>query len=309
VTVATSTAALEVEVLDLGAGLIVSKPDGLESVGGTVVRVRWHAREDGTGIARAFLSPPAAAPCTAGLVARAIDVDGQTRWDRPVGLGREHVVAFGFPWDDRVTAEPLVLDVDVRGAGGPACVRLPLTGGGTRYVARSNFVAGAAAGLEVGLRAHGGGALFFDGIVGRWAGPLRFTVRAGLGAGVGSRVASGDDDSSLNSSPKWVDLHLAPELSILPFVWGSRAIGITASYVVATATSGSGTVADPERDTDFMGPRLAVVLAHVLPPPLGASAHRAADAVGLELSLLRASAWPSGSGGVTYVLGLGVLFW
>jgi hypothetical protein len=301
-------ASLDLETIDRGSGPAIVLADGVLADGGLAVRVRWRANAEATAIARAFLVPPEAAPCTAGLEAAAIDVDGQTRWDRPVGLGRQHVVTMGFPYDERLLAGPLVVDVEVTGPLGTSCVRLPVTGGAQRFVARSNIVWGAAAGAVAPLWKHGGAALVFDGVVGRWVGPLRLTVRAGLTVGTNTLNVGGDDDAG-GSTPTFIDIHVAPELTVVPFVRRTFAVGLSASYVFGSGTYGDGTASDPYHDVDFSGPRLAIVLADVQLAPLGAPTHRPRDGLGLELSLLRANGWSVGPAGPVYVFGVGGLLW
>ena len=291
-----------------GRGLSVVLPkQGTAMTSGLTVRLRWHALAPGTGIARAFLVPPAldATPCTAGIAAELIEVDGQIRWDRPAGLGADHDVAIAFPADSRLGHVPLDLDVQIVDAAGTSCVTLPLTGEPQRYRASSPLAGTTAVGALSTVRAHRRTGGVLDYALGRWVGPLRLTLRFGFSFGQSFKaIYPGTFDST------FFDLHVAPEVALLPIVRGKLALGVSAAYVLGSGVSGAGTVSDPERDTDYSGPRLAVIIARVDRAPLGTTWHRPEHLVGLELSLLRASAWPGDPlRGATYVVGLGFIIW
>src|SRR5690349_5559886 len=83
---------IEVESLETGPGPLIMLPHGSSFSEGMTVHLRWRASEDALGIAGALLAAPEAAPCTAGIDAEIMTVDGQVRWDRPLGLGRAHAV-------------------------------------------------------------------------------------------------------------------------------------------------------------------------------------------------------------------------
>jgi hypothetical protein len=125
-----STASADVDLVSVsrggGNGIWVALPDKLGASVGVTVRVRWRARAAGTSIVWAFLAPPQAAPCTAGASLELLQIDGQTRWDRPAGLGAQHEIALSFPRDQHLESGALALDVAVAGARGPECVRVAL---------------------------------------------------------------------------------------------------------------------------------------------------------------------------------------
>ena len=290
-------------------GVSAVLPSGGATTQGLVVRVRWHADEPGTGIARALLVPPEAPPCTTGAPAELIAIDGGTRWDRPAGLGVDHEIAFGFPGDALLARGPLVLDVEVAAPSGPACLRVPI-GGATQRLLPDGSVAGAFAisvFAPLGLRAQSGVGVDFAG--GRWLGPVRLTLRFGLTLG-GLSLTPGDDTTSSGTQQTlYGDVHVAPELAILPIVRGRRALGVSGSYVFATGWK-SGTATQPEVDTDYSGPRVGLQLGNVTPAPFGAPRGRADGFGGLELWLLRATRWPGDpTSGAAYVLGLGMTLW
>jgi hypothetical protein len=303
---------VEVDRLDRGEGLTVEVPKGRETTGGTTLRLRWRAREDGSGIARAVLASPEARPCTAGVSAQLIDVDGQTRWDRPVGLGRDHVVTLSFPEEPILMTGALVLDVEAaRADGSTACVRMPLTDGGRGFVTQSHALLGVRLGLQVPLRAGSTSAFSVELTPGRWLGPLRLTLGLGMAVGV-SRLNTGDSDSNNDSStrPQFVMLHAAPEIAFFPLVRGPFAFGVEVACELAAGSSGAGTMKDPDRDESYVAPRVALLgVSSRLRPP-GTSVHQLLSGQGFELFALRATSWPGDTGrGAAYAVGLGAVTW
>jgi hypothetical protein len=311
-----ATADLELVQVSEAGGLMVAVPAGRAPSAGPVVHLRWHAREEGTGIARAFLVPSEAEPCTAGLSAELIDVDGQTRWDRPVGLGVEHTVTISFPGDRRLATGPLALDVEVAGARGTSCVRLSVAGGDRRFVTRSKLVLGGGLSVAAPLRADSTAVVRVDAVVGRWVGPVVVALRFGIGFDP-RRLSYGtsEDNASSGGKGRFGELHLGPELKIFPYVHetrdhDTRAIGLSLSFEVGAAVSGAGTAVDPEHDDTFWGPRLGVILASLEPVPLGAPTHRTRGGRGLELALSRLSLKPGEpTRGAAWLLSAGVTSW
>jgi hypothetical protein len=304
--------AAELELVALGDdGLLVALPDGYATSAGTAVRLRWHAREEGTGIARAFLVPPLAAPCTGGLRAELMAVDGQTRWDRPVGLGVDHDVTLSFPGDPRLEAGPLVLDVEIAGAHGTACARLPVTEAERPLVALSKGVFGFGFSIAVPLRARSSAIVRVDALVGRWIGPVIVGLRLGVGLDPRRVAYGGDGDNSSTSSPaRFFELHVAPEVRFFPYVRGTRAVGLSLSFEVGGAVAGAGTATDPERDDTLWGARLGVIFAALKPTPLGAPAHRSRGGRGFELALARLNLTPGEpTRGAAWLLSAGFTAW
>jgi hypothetical protein len=309
VTVVARLADVELDSLSRGRGLEVLLPSRVAHSGGTTVRLRWRAREGGTGIARAFLVAPDARPCTAGIPAELIDSDGQTRWDRPVGLGREHLVTLSFPEEPRLVAGALVVDVEVSGAHGPECVRLPLAGEGRRYVPATSGVVGLFFGSVIPLRAASTPTFKVEVSPGRWLGPLRLTLGLGIAFGT-NRVNFDAGDSGTSGKPAFVMSHVAPELTFFPVVRGSLALGVSMACELAAGSSGAGTMTDPERDESYLAPRIGLILASSLVGPRGAPAHRPLAGVGVELFALRPTSWPGDVGrGPAYAVGLGFAAW
>ncbi len=309
----TPTAAFELIAVREDGGLSVATPDGYARSAGPTVRLRWHAQEAGTGLARAFLVPPEAAPCTVGLLAELIDVDGQTRWDRPVGLGVDHDVTLSFPGAPQLAAGPLALDVEIAGARGTTCARLPLTEATRPLVARSKGVLGGGFSVSAPLRARSSAAIRADALGGRWVGPVLVGLRVGVGVDPNRVSYGGGDGNSSSSSSKagrFAELHLAPQLTFLPYVRGTHALGLSLSFEVGGAVSGAGTAADPKRDDIFWGPRLGVILASVAPVPLGAPTRRTRVGRGFELALCRLNLTPGEPArGAAWLLSGGFTAW
>jgi hypothetical protein len=301
---------LEVEGLDEGPGLGVMVPEGLEHSHGLTVHVRWRASGDGAGIAQARLAAPQAAPCTAGIEAEVMGVDGQTRWERPLDLGRVHVVDLSFAGDDQLDAGPLVVDLELARAGGTTCVRLPLTGGGQQYATASNLALGVSGGIGVSLRTHSSSEVRLGFEIGRWVGPARLTLGLGLDFGVVHIVTSESPESDSGSSNlAFGMLRLVPAVTFFPLVGRSYALGVSGGLELAAGGSGAGTMADPDKDEAYWGPRLGIIIGAIRPVPFGAPRHRVGG-VGAEIFLLRASSWPRDPGrGAAYVLGLEAKLW
>lgn len=299
-------ARLELEQLD-GDSVCVGMPDGYQCSAGVTVGVRW--RGDGAGITRAFLVPPAAAPCTVGLEAELFQVDGQVRWERPLDLGREHAITFAFPAEPALTGGPLALDVKVARGEAKTCVRLALTGAGQRLVPRSNLALGASVGLSHAVRSHSSVVLAFGAEAGRWLGPARLTLGLGLGFGSDHLMVSGGSSDDDSAKPSFVMFTLTPQLMVFPLVRGGYALGLSAGVELAAGVSATGASDDLETDESYWAPRLGVLLARRRVEPLGAPLHRF-DGNGLELFAQRASSWPRDAGlGAAYVLGIGWRVW
>jgi hypothetical protein len=306
--------AAELELRDVSEsrGLMVTVPDGYATSHGTTVRLRWHAGEEGTGLARAFLVPPEAAPCTLGLLAELIDIDGQVRWDRPVGLGVAHDVTLSFPGAPRLAEGPLALDVEIAGARGTSCVRLPVSEASRPLVPASRVVFGGGLSVAGPLRAHSGSFVQVDVLGGRWFGPVSVGLRLGLGFDSKIVIANGGNDAggAQSPDPRFVTLSLAPELKVFPFVRATRAIGIALSLELGDAMSGAGTAASPDRDDVYWGPRLGVVFASLEPVPLGAQTRRGRGGHGVEVALARFNLSPGEpSRGAAWLLSAGVTSW
>jgi hypothetical protein len=319
VSVTARPASVTLEAVDV-AGLTVVLPHGEARASGLTPRLRWHALEPGTGLARAFLAPPEAAPCTAGVEAELVEIDGQIRWDRAAGLDVDHAVVLGFPRDSRLEEAPLVLDLDVTDAAGRACVRVPLTGEGRRYTPPDPGVTlGAAIALTAPARSGSGVAFGIDILPARWVGPLLLSLRLGFSFDANHLSAGGGDvDSSAASSspfPRYGEAHVVPQLAFLPWAGRQHALGIEAGYVFgagsATAIKDSaGNVTTPGGDSTFSGPRLGLVLASIERPLLGAPLTPGTALTGVELSATRASVWSGEPArGAAYVLGLGLVGW
>jgi hypothetical protein len=93
---------------------------------GAVVSILVTANET-VLIAGATLSSMEAAPCTAGVGALGVELDGQKRWDRPIGLKGQHTVTLTFNAVTELLGEPgAVLDVQLAGAAADRCLRFPL---------------------------------------------------------------------------------------------------------------------------------------------------------------------------------------
>jgi hypothetical protein len=109
-------------------------------------------------------------------------------------------------------------------------------------------------------------------------------------------------------------VYATPELSFVPYVRGHFGVALSAGYVFGTGgqspSAPAGAPAPPDIESDFSGPRLAVILATVTPFPLGTHPRRPASVRGLELSVFRSTVWPGQpSRGAAYILGVGYTLW
>lgn len=164
-----------------GDGHLVAIEEVITDGAPTALVVKTRVRLRGT-LAAARLASDSARPCAgAGPEASAIELDGELRWPRPIVLdGEEHRLGFAFPREEIFGGQPrpgaTFLDLAVAGPGLPACLRVPLGGTLAAWHKTSPWSAGGNVGFfpPFGL----------GGSVGRWQGP----VRIGLDAGVASIV-------------------------------------------------------------------------------------------------------------------------
>ena len=183
----------------------------------TSLLMKTRLRMRGT-LTAASLASDSAPPCGgAGPASSVIEVDGETRWQRPISLdGDAHRVAFAFPQQEylavRVVPGVLFLDLAVAGDGVPACLRVPVGGTAVAWRKTNDWSAGGNIGFYP--------AFGLGGSVGRWVGP----VRLGLDAGVATHACA--------DCPRVATLLLPASLTAEGFVYSrlGPALGLKLGY-------------------------------------------------------------------------------
>jgi hypothetical protein len=235
-------------------------------------------------VADARLSSAQATPCAAGASARSFALDGQPRWDRPLGVAGEHEHELVLFYDG---AAPLlaradaVLDVVVGDptSPAPACVRIPLGADGEgRAVlqpARAWSVGGALRAAAPTTR--GPIRLIDDELrVSRWLGPVALGVE--LGWAFQGCLTPCPETPSLEL-PAWAVVEL------VPIRGRSFGVGLEGAYgVIFGLESGANDVRH--------GPRVALHLLELPRAVWGADTQTTARGLEVSLSYERSAAGP-----------------
>ncbi len=221
-------------------------------------------------IARAALSSASAAACAAGIEAQTIELDGQRRWDRPIGVEGTHKLAATFIGATALMRDAdTVLDVELASAGEPSCVRVALEPHGRDSAPRGTPR------WTVGGVLRGG----FPTGVGRYAmidDELRFLYwfpRLAVGAELGWTLSNCSKTCGNYQVPLWL---LAETIALERRGFG---LGVSAAYGLSYGPDGG---AGP--DVWLHGPRLALHLLHLV-PPVGAAGGGPTRGKGIEVSL------------------------
>jgi hypothetical protein len=281
---------------------------------GTDVVVRFN-RSEGGGVRSAQLVSPEASPCSAGIMAEFIFADGKLRRDRPVTLTAAQKMVFGFPREARISSAPLMLDFEVVEPSGSRCLRVPLASPGQAWQAVPPLWTWGLSASVLGLmRLPADALLQIEGLLGHWVGPLRASMRAGIGFSA-SRTdlgAVGNVTSRQKRADGFVG-SLAPEVTYFPVAVDRRALGVSVGYQLAGVAFSGGPVGTPDVAGLAHGPRLSLLMMAISPRPSGAARGTPIVGTGLELSVSRQE-WPNATGrsplwtaaiGVTFVRGGG----
>jgi hypothetical protein len=161
--------------------------------------VLWSIRVDGgpgTEVVAMMWSPPSAPKCQGGHPALDLLLDrdrpkdfalleeGLVHWERPFIVKGSRVVSGRFDQDPLLLQQASVVDLSLRehDAAGDreVCVRVPVTGPGVTYWSTKRWSVGYRFGLRRAQAFTPGSTFTFGMSVGRWVGPVRLALEAGI---------------------------------------------------------------------------------------------------------------------------------
>jgi len=161
--------------------------------------VRWSLRVDGgpgTEVVTMMWSPPSAPKCQGGhpVLELLLDRDkpkdsvllddALVHWERPFIVEGSRVVSGRFDQDPALLHQASVVDLTLRehDAAGEreVCVRVPVTGPGVTYWSTKRWSLGLRFGLRRAQAFSPGSTFSFGMSLGRWLGPVRLALEAGI---------------------------------------------------------------------------------------------------------------------------------